>query len=193
MFSEETKIALVDNLGVVAELKIEGANIELMFAVVDVIETKGLAEVTAADLASVEIEYEGKTKALTQVQTSKVFAVVEFHKSVAVTKSAAKRERTTVAERYTTSTTVEERDQLAVDIAEMRINAEGTKPIAWKKIREAFDLKLDEFHKVIRHSSGYRDAVLDRIEMLKGRPEGWSYNGKLSVLTGLDDIEADLE
>lgn len=193
MFTEETKIALVDNLGVVAGIKVEDINIDLMFAVVDVIEEKGLAEVTSADLSTVQVERDGKTKSLTANQASKIAAVVEFHKAVVVTKSKARAERTTVAQRYAASTTEEERDNVAVQVAELRINEEGVRPKSWKNIRKELGLALDEFHKVIRHSAGYRDAVLDRIETLKARPDGWSYNGKLSVLTGLDDIEDDLE
>ena len=82
-----------------------------------------------------------------------------------------------------------ERDQMAVKVAEERINAEGTKPIAWKKIRDGLGLKLDEFHKVIRHSSGWLEAVVDRITILEAQEGGWVYNGKLDVLTGIDNFE----
>ena len=97
--------------------------------------------------------------------------------------------RSSIAERYVTETTEDDRNSLAVQIAEMRINATGSRPIAWKKIREQFGLKNDQFHKVIRESKGYRDAVIARIKTLKAQDGGWKYNGKLGRLTGIDNIE----
>ena len=107
--------------------------------------------------------------------------------------SEAQSEPSTIAERYVTETTEEHRNSLAVQIAEMRINATGSKPIAWKSIREKFDLKDTQFHKIIRLSKGYRDAVIARIKQLKAAEGGWKYNGKLSALTGIKDIENYLE
>ncbi len=94
-----------------------------------------------------------------------------------------------IAERYVTETTEEYRNSLAVQIAEMRINATGSRPIAWEKIREEFGLHNDQFYEVIRLSKGYRDAVIARIKTLKAQEGGWEYNGKLGRLTGIDNIE----
>ena len=102
---------------------------------------------------------------------------------------AAAKPRSSIAEHYVRETTEEERNALAVQIAEMRINAAGSRPIAWKDIREQFGLKNDQFHKVIRLSKGYRDAVIARIKTLKAQDGGWEYNGKLGSLTGVDNIE----
>ncbi|MCY3742870.1 MAG: hypothetical protein OXH00_17790 [Candidatus Poribacteria bacterium] len=102
---------------------------------------------------------------------------------------AAAKPRSSIAEHYVRETTEEERNTLAVQIAEMRINAAGSRPIAWKDIREQFGLKNDQFHKVIRLSKGYRDAVIARIKTLKAQDGGWEYNGKLGSLTGIDNIE----
>ena len=96
-----------------------------------------------------------------------------------------------IADRYVAETTEEDRDKLAVQIAALRINAMGSKPLAWKAIRAEFGLKNDQFHKVIRHSAGYRKAVIDRIKSLKAQEDGWEYSGKLDYLTGIDDISED--
>ena len=88
--------------------------------------------------------------------------------------------------------TEETRDELAVKVAELRINATGSKPLAWKRIREKLGLKNDEFHKVIRLSEGYRTAVIERIKSLKASEEGWEYSGKLEVLTGIEVSEKEL-
>ncbi len=108
------------------------------------------------------------------------------------TKGKAREKKPSIAERYTSETTEADRDELAVKIAKIRINATGSKPIAWHKIREKFGLKNDEFHKVIRLSAGYRKAVIDRIKQLKSRPEGWEYSGKLEVLTGIELSKSEL-
>lgn len=109
------------------------------------------------------------------------------------TKSKTREKKLSIAERYTSETTEADRDAVAVKVATMRINATGSKPIAWSKIREKFGLKNDQFHKVIRLSEGYRKAVIDRIKQLKSRPEGWEYSGKLEVLTGIELSESELE
>ncbi len=98
-----------------------------------------------------------------------------------------------VSERYKTETTVETRDEIAVKVAELRINIMGSKRLSWRSIREKLGLKNDQFHKVIRLSEGYRNAVIERIKSLKSAEGGWEYNGKLSVLTGIEDIENYLE
>lgn len=95
--------------------------------------------------------------------------------------------------RFVVETTEGARNEIAVKVVELRINEEGSKPIAWKKIREKLGLKEDPFHKVIRPSEGYRTAVIERIKSLKSTEGGWEYNGKLSVLTGIEDIENYLE
>ena len=105
--------------------------------------------------------------------------------------SQAREPRLSIADRYVTETTEEDRDKLAVQIAARRINAMGSKPLAWKAIRAEFGLKNDQFHKVIRHSAGYRKAVIDRIKSLKAQEGGWEYSGKLGYLTGIDDISED--
>ena len=99
--------------------------------------------------------------------------------------------RLSIADRYVEETTEADRDKLSVQIAALRINATGSRPLAWKDIRAEFGLKNDEFHKVIRPSPGYRKAVIDRIKSLKAQEGGWEYSGKLEVLTGIDDISED--
>lgn len=91
--------------------------------------------------------------------------------------------------RFVVETTEETRNEIAVKVVELRINEEGSRPIAWRRIREELDLHNDHFHDVIRHSEGYRNAVIERVKSLKSAEGGWEYNGKLSVLTGIEDIE----
>lgn len=105
--------------------------------------------------------------------------------------SQAREPRLSIADRYVAETTEADRDKLAVQIAALRINATGSRPLAWKDIRAEFGLKNDEFHEVIRPSPGYRKAVIDRIKSLKAQEGGWEYSGKLKSLTGIDDISED--
>lgn len=105
--------------------------------------------------------------------------------------SQVREPRLSIADRYVEETTEADRDKLSVQIAALRINATGSRPLAWKDIRAEFGLKNDEFHKVIRPSPGYRKAVIDRIKSLKAQEGGWEYSGKLDNLTGIDDISED--
>ena len=86
----------------------------------------------------------------------------------------------------------EDHNDIAVKVVELRLNASGSKPLSWRRIREELGLKRDEFHKVIRHSEGYRQAVITRIKNLKTREKGWEYSGKLEVLTGIKLTEEEL-
>ena len=92
---------------------------------------------------------------------------------------------------YVSDTTEADRDEVAVKVVEMRINSSGSK-MSWRSIREKLGLKHDQFHKVIRHSAGYRKAVIDRIKSLKAQEGGWEYSGKLEVLTGIEITEEEL-
>ena len=84
-------------------------------------------------------------------------------------------------------------NEVAVKVVEMRINASGSKPMSWRRIREKLGLKNDQFHKDIRHSAGYRKAVIDRIKSLKAQEGGWEYSGKLKALTGIEITEEELQ
>lgn len=144
-------------------------------------------------------ETEGDYLKDTQTQPEQSTEVVEKDSAASDKKGLTKpqkgrtrEKKPNIAERYTSETTEADRDELAVKIAKIRINATGSKPIAWRKIREKFGLKNDQFHKVIRHSKGYRKAVINRIKQLKSRPEGWEYSGKLEVLTGIELSESEL-
>lgn len=109
------------------------------------------------------------------------------------TKTKSSGKKPSIAERYVAETTVEDRDGIAAQVVELRINVTGSKPLSWRKIREKLGLKNDQFHKVIRPSEGYRKAVIQRIKSLKAQDGGWKYNGKLEVLTGIELTEKELE
>ena len=120
-------------------------------------------------------------------------ALGESNSDLAKEFNKKREKKPSVSERYKTETTVETRDEIAVKVAELRINIMGSKRLSWRSIREKLGLKNDQFHKVIRLSEGYRNAVIERIKSLKSAEGGWEYNGKLSVLTGIEDIENYLE
>ncbi len=130
-----------------------------------------------------------------QIQPEQPTEVVEIdNREVAKsTKTKSRKKKPSIAERYIAETTVEDRDGIAAKVVELRINATGSKPLAWREIREKLGLHNDQFHKVIRPSEGYRKAVIQRIKSLKAQEDGWEYNGKLEVLTGIELTEKDLE
>ena len=109
-----------------------------------------------------------------------------------VTENQGKKKKLSIADRFIAETTEGTRNEIAVKVVELRINKEGSRPIAWKKIREELGLHNDHFHHVIRHSEGYREAVIERIKKLRAQDGGWEYSGKLDVLTGIELTEEDL-
>ena len=96
--------------------------------------------------------------------------------------------RTTIAERFSRDTSDEEIRKISRLVCKLRIADDGSRPLSWKNVRSKLNLKNDEFHRVIRPSAIYREEVIARIKSLRSREEGWEYRGKLSKLTGIDDI-----
>ena len=81
--------------------------------------------------------------------------------------------------------TLEDRVEIGRRVAELRINAAGSKPLAWKKIREKLGLGNAKFHKVIRLEDHYKESCVERIESFE---DGWEYGGKLEVLLGFEPV-----
>ena len=109
-------------------------------------------------------------------------------------------ELSTIAERFRARTTLEERETIGHKVAALRINAEGSKGMAWREIRkelrrtEGLHLKQEDLREVIRREDHFRESVVERIESFEG---GWECQGDLTVLCGfeptgewLDRIEA---
>ena len=79
-------------------------------------------------------------------------------------------------------------------VAELRIDATGSKPLAWYIIREQLGLTRNEFHEGIRPEDHFKESVVERIESFES---GWESNRNLERLLGfkpvgewLDRIEA---
>ena len=145
---------------------------------------------TAVDEITVDLLTE-KVEGISQTAAQNVAAAMELHLAIAKAPKARAKRPTTV-EKFVERTSEEDRDSIAVTVATLRINAEGTKPTAWRKIRETLGLKNEEFHKVIRLSDTWTLAVCARISDLRQQEGGWSYNGKLEVLTGIDGFNMSL-
>jgi hypothetical protein len=105
---------------------------------------------------------------------------------------SAEEKKPSISERYVADPTETDRNDVAVKVVELRINASGSKRLSWRRIREKLGLRNDEFHRVIRRSEGYRVAVINRIKSLRAQEGGWDYSGKLDVLTGIDVTEEEL-
>ena len=122
-----------------------------------------------------------------------VIAAIELHTVLANVQVRKQREKKpSVAERYSADTSSDEQRDMAIQVAELRINATGSKPLAWRTIRERLGLKNEQFHKVIRISQIWREVVIARIHNLKAQEGGWEYNGKLEVLTGIEISEEEI-
>ena len=87
------------------------------------------------------------------------------------------------AQRGSEANTLEYRVEIGRKVAELRINAAGSRGIAWWKIRERLELNYNEFHKAIRLEDHFKESVLERIESFKG---GWECQVDLKRLCGFE-------
>ena len=156
--------------------------------------TEGIGNESAASGETAEAHPTPKSPHANARVTEEQVPLSEIRREVAKsTKTKSRKKKSSIAERYVAETTVEDRDGIAAKVVELRINATGSKPLAWKKIREKLGLKNDQFHEVIRKSEGYRKAVIQRIKSLRAQEGGWEYNGKLENLTGIELTEKELK
>ena len=152
--------------------------------VTDSIINSGLENVTDETLIAAGASKTAAANIITALELHNVLSTIVVRKQ--------REKKPSVAERYTAEKTIDERDEVAIKVVELRINSLGSKPLAWRRIRERLGLKNEQFHKVVRLSDGYRAAVIARITHLKQQEGGWEYNGKLDVLTGIDISDAEI-
>lgn len=158
-------------------------------------DTKKRLEKSEAAQMDYKQRFETISKEVKEIKTAAepVVGVPELYSALSSAPPKKREPKLSIADRYRADTSEEQRDEIATQVVELRINATGSRPLSWRKIRGQLGLKNDQFHKVIRHSPGYRKAVIDRIQKLRARPEGWAYSGKLEFLTGIQISESELE
>ena len=103
----------------------------------------------------------------------------------AASKELTSEPKSSIAEKFRAANTLEDRVEIGRKVAELRINASGSKGLAWRDIRERLGLKNDEFHKVVRLEDHFHESVVERIESFK---DGWEYSGKLESLLGFEPV-----
>ena len=103
----------------------------------------------------------------------------------AASKESTSEPKLSIEEKFRAANTLEDRVEIGRKVAELRINASGSKGLAWREIRERLRLKNDEFHKVVRLEDHFRESVVERIESFK---DGWEYSGKLESLLGFKPV-----
>ena len=103
----------------------------------------------------------------------------------AASKESTSEPKSSTAEKVRAANTLEDRVEIGRKVAELRINASGSKGLAWREIRKRLGLKNDEFHKGVRLEDHFRKSVVERIESFK---DGWEYSGKLESLLGFKPV-----
>lgn len=103
----------------------------------------------------------------------------------AASKESTSEPKSSIAEKFRAVNTLEDRVEIGRKVAELRINASGSKGLAWREIRGRLGLKNDEFHKVVRLEDHFQESVVERIESFK---DGWEYSGKLESLLGFKPV-----
>lgn len=165
---KDQKVAIVNALSVITTPKMSEP-------ITDFLIENSLVDTTAEKLTAIE--------GVTPNAAEKVMAVIEIH-NIFVRATAKNRSTTpkpTAVDKFKVDNSLEDRVEIGRKVAELRINAEGSKPLAWRVIRGRLNLRNDEFHKVVRLEDHFKESCVTRIESFK---DGWEYNGKLDVLLG---------
>ena len=100
-------------------------------------------------------------------------------------KESTSEPKSSIAKKFRAANTLEDRVEIGRKVAELRINASGSKGLAWSEIRERLGLKIDEFHKGVRLEDHFHESVVERIESFK---DGWEYSGELESLLGFKPV-----
>lgn len=153
--------------------------------IADLILLEGTGNVTEESLTSITFRPEGsdRDKSVTSAGAKRVMAAIKFFNAMKkLDPKPAKRSKRGVVEKFLENTTETERRELALQAADLRINFEGDKPLSWSKIRLELNLKNDEFHKVIRVSDYYHNAVESFLQ--KRISKGWNWKGDVNMLAG---------
>lgn len=121
-----------------------------------------------------------------KVEEPKVSNPTSENKKEEPKKKKEKKPRLTATEKFLETTTEEERIAVAKKVAELRLDPKAERTMSWRNIREHEDVILtsDQFHKVIRVSDYYQDAILDRLSELI--ESGWIHKGSLTSLCGFE-------
>ena len=186
------------------ELKAEKAKLAKLDEQLQVAENK-LAEMEGMEAEWVKMDERLKTvlKELTDTRAEKSESderIKTLSEQLTKLENRLKNEHSPIAERFQERTTLEERETIGRKVAALRIDAEGSKGVAWREIREelrrteGLHLKQEDLREVIRREDHFKESVVERIESFEG---GWECQGDLTVLCGfeptgewLDRIEA---
>ena len=134
-------------------------------------------EAENADLKKQLLEKENRLQTVESERNERI-------KTLASTRKVSE-PKSSIAEKFRAANTLEDRVEIGRKVAELRINAQGSRPMSWRRIREKLGLKSDEFHKVVRLEDHFQESVVERIESFEG---GWQYSGKLNVLLGFEPV-----
>ena len=135
-------------------------------------------------LEKVSVDSLSELKGVSKTAAERVVGAIEVHNELEKTSRRRVSEpKPSLAEKYKADNSLEDRVEVGRKVAELRINATGSKPLAWRDIRQKLNLKNDEFHKVVRLEDHFKESVVQRIESFQG---GWEYKGKLHVLLGFE-------
>ena len=140
-------------------------------------------EAENADLKKRLLEKENRLQAVESESNERLKTLASTRK-VSAPKSS-------IAEKFRAATTLEDRVEIGRKVAALRINAEGSQGMAWRKIREelrrteGLHLEQEDLREVIRREDHFKESVVERIESFEG---GWQYSGKLNVLLGFEPV-----
>ena len=99
-------------------------------------------------LEAVTVESLIKIKDVSKTAAEKVVAAIDIHNALdkASTRKTSEIKPST-AEKFRETNDLEGRKEIGRQVAELRINPSGSKPMSWSRIRGKLGLRNEEFHK----------------------------------------------
>ena len=188
-FQKDNGSAVVNNLAIVAGLRVTETTSALLSEIADNAEQQGFEKVTVESLLDIRVVVDGKGFRLKRKHAEKLqvaFQLLALTEPVETKIVESKEVRSSKTRRVSKDTDSEEISRISRLVAEWRIPDDGSRPMSWKNVRAELNLGNEEFHKSVRTRVEFKDAMLDRIRELRSRPEGWQHVGRLDRLTGLD-------
>ena len=183
--SDQLEVVRVENTDLKKQLDTTSSRLEEMEAewiasderLTDMSNLLKSVEAENADLKKQLLEKENRLQTVESERNERI-------KTLASTRKVSE-PKSSIAEKFRAANTLEDRVEIGRKVAELRINAQGSRPMSWRRIREKLGLKSDEFHKVVRLEDHFQESVVERIESFEG---GWQYSGKLNVLLGFEPV-----
>ena len=151
-------------------------------SVADLIERVGFDGLTIENLTQCKSDFNGKGKFLSEPAATRLLNAVKLAE-VINSELPGVRVLTTV-DKFKSEKSEEDILRIIDQVVGLRLANDNKPPMSWSNIRKEVGLSEPVFHKFIRHSVQYSEAIHLKLQQLI--EEGFTYSGKVNVLCGIE-------